>query len=165
MTAYPPPSVPGPQPPRPAMPVARPWYRRAWVWITAGACLVLLLLAAAAAAVGLFIALSSTPEKTVRHYQTAWDTSDCELYVDATRERFRDGVTCADFEEAASEIPTEHEYELISSETEGDRATVVSRTTVETSTSTFTETTEFHLVKRDRDWLIDSAGIVDSTVG
>jgi len=116
-----------------------------------------LLIAAAAVAIGLLIFLSSTPEKTVRDYQRAWDTSDCELFVDTTTEKYRNGATCTDFQQAVAQGVSEHDYEVTSVETDGDRATVVIHETAGSGTSTATATTTFQLVKRDGDWRIDSS--------
>lgn len=145
-TGYP--GAPGGTPP-----AKRP---RAWLpWALGGCgCLVAAAIVTALIVVSVVLVSSRSPEQTVQDYHRAWDTADCDLFFETTTESFRSGASCADFTEAVETGGT-GTIEVLSSETDGDRAIVITEEEATFEGVTIGGTVEYRLVKRDGDWLIN----------
>ncbi|MFC7375287.1 hypothetical protein ACFQS2_07030 [Brachybacterium sp. GCM10030267] len=160
----PPPATPG----GPAVPAAggRGGSRRRVWWIVGGCS------ALAVAGIALIIAavlvwallLRATPQETVENYYEAWETRDCQGYLDSVTDRYREenGVTCEDVEAEHPRDVSEDEFEIRDVTVDGDAATVQAYEEFTDQEGTrISGVAEFDLVRQDGDWLIDGVRIVE----
>ncbi|MGP9681799.1 MULTISPECIES: Rv0361 family membrane protein [unclassified Brachybacterium] len=151
--------------PDPAQPPNRS--RRLLPWILGGVCAliaIVVVLVLVAGAVWYF-ALRQTPEDVIEEYLEAWSSADCETFEEITTEKFQgEDFTCegwtSDIEQQQEEDGLEFEDEIVSSEVDGDRATVRVTETMTDGPDVSEGTFDCLLVRQDGSWLLDDIEIV-----
>lgn len=135
-------------------------------WILGGVCAliaIVVVLALVAGAVWYF-ALRQTPEDVIEEYLAAWNSADCETFEEVTTEKFKgEDYTCevwSDDIEQQEEDGLEFEDEIVSSEVDGDRATVRVTETMTDGPDVSEGTFDCLLVRQDGSWLLDDIEIV-----
>lgn len=187
---YPPSAYPGGHVGAPAqtggfIAATEPKKSKTWiVWLVIGIVL-LLLVAAAAVIIPLTLMISSSSGvgpsgedetaavATVELYDDAWSASDCDMFVAATTESFRENIglaTCEDFELASADFGSSVQgYEITVTDIAHEDGSIIVSTT-EHYESLLDETGEpadvpipledhyvYTLVESGSDWLIDGA--------
>lgn len=150
--------------PDPARPPNRS--RRLLPWILGGVCAfitIVVVLVLAAGAVWYF-ALRETPQSVVEDYFATWEAADCERYEEVSTEAYRgEEYTCEFWQENIAqqkEEGIEYHDEVVSSEVDGDRATVHVEETVTKGSESTEGIFDIHLVREDGSWRLDSTTII-----
>ena len=155
-----------PIPPQGPYPVPPKKNRRWWPWVLGGCgCLFVAALAVVALIIGFVVFGTSGPREAVTAYKAAWDNADCSAFMDVTTAKFRDGITCEEFEDLASKSDNDVELSIYSTEVSGDRATVKGHAKGTNKGKKIDGDSTFELVKEDGDWKIDSVHFVDAKDG
>jgi len=140
--------------------------RRLLPWILGGVCALIALVVVLVLVVGAvwYFALRQTPESAVEDYLTTWEEADCERYEDVSTENFRgEDYTCEDWKAGIAQQKEEgydYDDQVVSSEVEGDRATVRVEETATKGSESTDGVFDFQLIREDGSWRIDSTTVI-----